>query len=93
MLPSSCKAGGKLGVATSLFYTPEQPQEGLSMKCMRLGHADLCRGPMDICQLYQFLHRASVRPNIFEPDLARMVYDILWQIKNKAGGLYCEVLF
>lgn len=44
---------------------------GLSLKCTWLGHADLCRGPMDTCQLYQSLCRAPVRQNIFETDLAR----------------------
>lgn len=43
---------------------------------MWLGHADLCRGSMDMCQLYQSLWRASVRLSIFEPDIARR--NVLW---------------
>lgn len=44
MLPSSLKAGGKLGMATSISYKPGEPQGGLSLKCMWLGHADHSEG-------------------------------------------------
>lgn len=30
-----------------------------------------CSEGMGFCQLYQFLRRASARPNVFEPDIAR----------------------
>lgn len=61
---------------------------------MWLGHAELCRGSMDPCQPYQSLCRASVKPNIFEPDIERRnVLRYSMEIKTKAGSLYCKVLF
>lgn len=71
-LPSPLKAGGKLGVATSISYNPGEPQGELSLHVAW----PCCRGSMEMCQLYQSLGRASLRPNVSESDLARR--NVLW---------------
>lgn len=63
MLPSSFKAGGKLGVPTSIFCNPGDTSGGSFSEM--LGHADLCRGSMDMCQPHQCLLRASSKNQYF----------------------------
>lgn len=80
MLLSFYKAGGKLWVATSTLQHQRQLRDAFLWTACSLATLlsvkGQCSKGMGFCQPYQFLHRASARASIFQPDIARRY--VLW---------------